>query len=277
MLLHKLGHIEADKRLGRIKEVLCKALDQLGLSDTCAAGEYERNRLALCADSRAVALDGANDGIDSLVLTYDMRAQTVAERIYACELVLCNGACGNAGPYLDDIRKVGHREADGITLRRQTIKALLHAYLARAQLGYARVSLLVCGTLAARLGLERLSFTAYRGKLGGKLLRLLYHRRGESQMRGSLVEQVYRLVGEKTIGNIPLGKRYRALNGVVGYLDTVKALVVALDTAQYLDRSLNRRLLEYDGLKAALKRRVLLDVLAVLGKGGRAYDLYLAL
>ena len=74
-----------------------------------------------------------------------MRAQTVAERIYACELVLCNGTCGNAGPYLDDIRKVGHREADGITLRRQTIKALLHAYLARAQLGYARVSLLVCG------------------------------------------------------------------------------------------------------------------------------------
>ena len=96
-------------------------------------------------------------------------------------------------------------------------------------------------------------------------------------MRGSLVEQVYHLVGEKTIGNIPFGKRYRALNGVVGYLDTVKALVVALDTAQYLDRSLNRRLLEYDGLKAALKRRVLLDVLAVLGKGGRAYDLYLAL
>ena len=239
MLFHELGHVEPYQRLGRVEQILREPLDELGLSDARAARKDEGYGLALCADPRAVALDGADDGVDSLVLTDNVRAQTVAECVYACELVLGDGACGNAGPYLNHICKVGDRKTDGVALRRQAVKALLHAYLARAQLGYAGVSLLVCGVLSARLGLELLALCAYGGELCGKLLRLLYNRRCERKMGGCLVEQVYCLVGQETVGDVALGERDRPLNGIIGSLYAVKALGIALDPAQYLDGGLD--------------------------------------
>ena len=53
-------------------------------------------------------------------------------------------------------------------------------------------------------------------------------------------------------------------------------LIIMCDAAQDLHAVLDRRLRHGDGLEAALKRGVLLDVLAVLGEGSRADDLNFA-
>ena len=72
VLFHKLGHIEADERVGRVEEVLRQLLDKLGLADARGADKDEAHRLMLGRDAHAVAADGRSDSLDSLVLTDDV-------------------------------------------------------------------------------------------------------------------------------------------------------------------------------------------------------------
>ena len=60
------------------------------------------------------------------------------------------------------------------------------------------------------------------------------------------------------------------------YLYAVKDLVSLLESAQYRDRVLHRRLGDHDGLETSFKRRIRLDVLAVFVKRCGAYAVYLA-
>ena len=55
MLFHKLGHIQADERFGRVEQVGGKGIDKLGLSHAGGTCEDERNGLSLVSDAGAVA------------------------------------------------------------------------------------------------------------------------------------------------------------------------------------------------------------------------------
>ena len=72
MLFHKLGHVEADQRVGRVEEVLRQLLDKLGLADARGADKDEAHRLVLGRDAHTIAADGRSDSLNSLVLTDDV-------------------------------------------------------------------------------------------------------------------------------------------------------------------------------------------------------------
>ena len=91
-----------------------------------------------------------------------------------------------------------------------------------------------------------------------------------------LVHEVYGLVGQEAVCNIPVRQRRRRHERVVVDADAVEDLIALLQAAEYGYRVLHRGLGDHDGLEPALERRVLFDVLAVLVERGRAYAVQLA-
>ena len=90
------------------------------------------------------------------------------------------------------------------------------------------------------------------------------------QPRGGLVDEVDRLVGQEAVGDVAVGEHRRGDERGVADLDAVVRLVALLQPAQDRDRVRDGRLADEDRLEAALERRVLLDVLAVLVERRRA-------
>jgi hypothetical protein len=142
---------------------------------------------------------------------------------------------------------------------------------------------LVAGRLGVReLALDRLSHVsrllAHRGELDLELahapLRLVeLDRRGvdlHAQAGGGFVDQVDRLVGQETVGDVAVGEHRRCDEGGVANPDAVVRLVALLQAAEDGDRVGDARLADEDGLETALERGVLLDVLAVLVERRRA-------
>ena len=84
------------------------------------------------------------------------------------------------------------------------------------------------------------------------------------------------LSGQETVADVAMRQRRRCDDGVVGDAHAVVRLVALLESAQNRDRILDARLADVDGLEAALERRVLLDVLAILVERRRADDAQLA-
>ena len=98
----------------------------------------------------------------------------------------------------------------------------------------------------------------------------------DAQTRAGLVDQVDRLVGQVTVGDVPVGEVGRGDERLVGDRDPVVRLVLVADALQDLDRVGERRLVDLDRLEAPLEGGVLLDVLAVLVGGGGTDGLQLA-
>ena len=72
MLLHELGHVEADQRVFAAKEELCQRLGELGLAHARGAEEDERaTRSTRVLQRAAAAANGAAHGADRLVLAND--------------------------------------------------------------------------------------------------------------------------------------------------------------------------------------------------------------
>jgi len=92
----------------------------------------------------------------------------------------------------------------------------------------------------------------------------------ELDARAGLIDQIDGLVGQKAVGDVAVGVRDRELDGGVRVADGVELLVAVLDAHDDLDGVglIGRRNL--DGLEAAFQRAILLDGLAVLGRGGGA-------
>ena len=89
--------------------------------------------------------------------------------------------------------------------------------------------------------------------------------------RACLVHEVYRLIRQEPVGDVPVGERSRRDKRVVVDLYAVEYLVALLQTSQYGYGILYGRLVRHNGLETTLKRGVLLDILAVFVEGGRAY------
>ena len=91
----------------------------------------------------------------------------------------------------------------------------------------------------------------------------------------SLVHNVDGLVGQIAVGDVALGEDDHLADELVGNFDAVVALVIFFDALEDLDCRFDRRLVDDDRLEAPLERRVVFDVLAVLGQRRRADDLNL--
>mmetsp|Transcript_40635 Transcript_40635/g.96532 ORF Transcript_40635/g.96532 Transcript_40635/m.96532 type:complete len:358 (-) Transcript_40635:693-1766(-) len=92
--------------------------------------------------------------------------------------------------------------------------------------------------------------------------------------RGSLVDEVDRLVGEETVRDVALRERHGRLDRLWGEPHPVVHLEPVRDAPEDLDRLRDRRLPHIDWLEAPFERRVLLDVAAVLldGRGSDAFE-----
>ena len=88
--------------------------------------------------------------------------------------------------------------------------------------------------------------------------------------RGRLVHEVHRLVRQEAVGDVAVRKDGGGHQRGILDADVVVRLVPLLEAAQDGDGILDARLIDHDGLEAALERRVLLDVLAVLIQRRRA-------
>ena len=65
-----------------------------------------------------------------------------------------------------------------------------------------------------------------------QLVQLLWHGVAlHAQLRGSLIHEVYRLIRQETVGDIPLGECHRRNAGIVLYAHTVVVLVTFLQTS----------------------------------------------
>src|SRR3954471_21221280 len=85
-----------------------------------------------------------------------------------------------------------------------------------------------------------------------------------------LVDQIDRLVGQEAVGDVAVRLVDRRLDRLARVLDVVERLVAILDADQDIDRLALARRVDLDRREARVERAVLLDVLAVLGRGRRA-------
>ena len=103
MLLHVLGHVDADQRRFAVKELLRQRLGQLGLADTGRSEEQERtDRLVGVAEPGARADDRIRDRLDCLVLSNDSGMQALGDAHDALCFAFEQLGDGDSRPASDD-------------------------------------------------------------------------------------------------------------------------------------------------------------------------------
>ena len=91
-----------------------------------------------------------------------------------------------------------------------------------------------------------------------------------AQAACGLIDQVDGLVGQETVGDVAIGEVGSCHERAIGDMHAVEDLVLLLEATQDRNGVLDGRLADHHGLETTCERRVLLDVLAVLVKRGRA-------
>ena len=108
VLFHKLGHIQADQRVHRIKQIVCQALDQFRLTHTGGTDKDERHRAALGTNTHTVTADCLCNGLHRLILAHNMLFQAVSQTLDLLVLLGLDLGCGNLGPQFDNTGKIFH-------------------------------------------------------------------------------------------------------------------------------------------------------------------------
>ena len=163
----------------------------------------------------------------------------------------------------------------GLPASGQSAQALLTISEVRAQLAQPLLGSLI-QALRVRLGqvgllhAEAVHAAAQLVDFDGRGVQL------HAQARGGLINQVDRLVGQLAPRDVAVRQGRGSNEGTVGDRHLVVGLVLRSDTAQDRNGVLDRGLADEHLLEAALKRRILLDVLTVLVEGGRADHAQLA-
>ena len=220
------------------------------------------------------APDGLRHGPDGVLLADDPLVQLVLHAQQLGGLLLGQLVDRDAGP-------VGQDVGDDLLVDHvEQVDALGPPLLLLGGLALEQLLLL----LAELLGL--LEVLLLDGQLlvladpGDVVLDGLVVRRGghaaDAQAAAGLVDEVDGLVRQVPVGDVAVGQVGGRHHGLVGDGDAVVRLVAVAETLQDLDGVAERRLLDLDGLEAALEGGVLLQVLAVLVEGGGADGLQLA-
>ena len=267
-LTAKLRHIEADERVLAAKEILGERLGELGFA---RAGGAQEDKAAAGAtrvlERRAAAAHGLGNGLDGLVLTDDARLEHAFGLQQAAALALGERGHRHARGHGHDVGNLGDIDGEraGVELGRPGSLGLgelnLGSLLLLGDLGglvhVVALGGLLCGGLEllhAMLGL------AHRlGRAVG----------GDAGAGAGLVNEVDGLIGQEAILDVAVGEVRGGLDSTLRIAHMVVLLVARLERGQDLDRVLDARLLDIDGLEATLEGRVLGEVLAeFLGRGG---------
>ena len=267
-LATELGHVEADERILAAKEVLGERLGELGLA---RAGGTQEDKAAAGAtrvlERRAAAAHGLGNCLDSLILTDDARLEHAFGLQQATALALGKRRHRHARSHGHDVGDLG--DIDG---ERAGVELGGPGGLGLGELNLG--GLLLLGDLGGLVHVVALG-GLLRGGL--KLLHAmlgLTHRlgraiRGDASAGAGLVDEVDGLIGQEAILDVAVGKVRGGLDSTLRIAHMVVLLVARLERGQDLDRVLDARLLDIDGLEATLEGRVLGEVLAeFLGRGG---------
>ena len=271
MLLHVLGHIEADDRLLRAEHRLGKSACKFRLADARRSEEEEgADRTARILNPRTGTPHRLGDRAHRLILTDDTTADVLFESEQTVRFLRRNALYGNSRPLRYNIRN--------IVLRDDNLRALISAVTRRVELGtqfllavtQPRRRLIVltadrCILLLYNLG----NFCTQTRDLVGVADILHAH------TRCCLIHQVDCLVRQTAIRDVALREAHRRANGGILNARTVELLVFTAQPAKNLLCILLARLFHHDGLEAAREGAVLGEVLLVLAECRRADDLHL--
>ena len=267
-LATELGHVEADECILAAKEVLGERLGELGLA---RAGGTQEDKAAAGAtrvlERRTAAAHGLGNCLDSLILTDDARLEHAFGLQQATALALGKRGHRHArshGHDVGDLRDIDGERA-GVELGGPGGLGLgefnLGGLLLLGDLG-GLVHVVALGGLL-RGGLELLyAMLGLAHRLGRAI-------RGDASACAGLVNEVDGLIGQEAILDVAVGKVRGGLDSTLRIAHMVVLLVARLERGQDLDRVLDARLLDIDGLEATLEGRILGEVLAeFLGRGG---------
>ena len=205
VLLHVLGHVDADHRVLVAEQELGQRPGELGLADPRGAEEDERAGGALrVLDPGARAADRLRDGLDRDVLADHPLVELLLHPDELLGLGLGELEDGDPGPHRDDV-------GDLLLADRGALAALAGVPLVlELALLVGQLALVVAqvGGLLELLRLDRRLLGAPR--LLDLLLevavdRRLGHRLDPHPRRG-LVDQVDRLVGQEAVGDVAVGE-----------------------------------------------------------------------
>ena len=250
-------------------------LGELGLAHAGRPNEQERaDRAARILEVRAGTPQRPRNSHRCDLLTDDHLLEFAFEQQQLLALLLLHPAQRNARPVGHDLQHqvVVNGDALLFTLLLPLFGDLFEPgtelFLLVAELG---------GLLEMLLGDRRLLLRADRFDL---LVQGLDVRRtaerGNARPRTGFVHDVDRLVGEKTTGDVPVGKLGRRLHGLVGEHRPMVVLVLAANALEDQYRVGNRGRLDLDRLESAIQRAVLFDILPVLVQRGRPDALHFA-
>ena len=251
MLLHVLGHVEADERALGAEQERGQRPRHLRLAHPRRPQEQERaHRPVRVLEPRARAPDGPRHGGDRVLLRDDPLVQLLLHAQELGRFLLLDRGDGDARPLGDDLVDVAL--GDVVAARAAHVPVLAHDVQVLA----------LRDLLVAEEGraLQRVRAVHHHADLARELRRLL-EGGGVAQLhaRARLVQEVDGLVGQEAVGDVAAGLVDGRLQGLVAVGDVVELLVAVLDAAQDLDRLFFRGRGDLDRLEAPLQRAVLLN------------------
>ena len=267
-LAAELRHVKADERVLAAKEVLGERLGELGLA---RAGGTQEDKAAAGAtrvlERRTAAAHGLGDGLDGLVLADNAGLEHAFGLQQATALALGERGNRHARGHGHDVGNLTHVDGEragvelggpgGLGFGEFNLGGLLLLGDLGGLVHVVALGSLLCGSLEfldAMLGLAH--------RLGCAI-------RGDASAGTGLVNEVDGLIGQEAILNVAVGEVRSGLDGTLRVTHVVVLLVARLERSQDLDRVLDARLLDIDGLEATLEGWVLGEVLAeFLGRGG---------
>ena len=125
VLFHKLGHIQADERFGRVEKLIGKGLDKLCLTHARGSCKDEGHRLFLIGNACAASLDGSDHRIYRLILPHDLLLDARTQSVDLFIFQLGDAGSGDARPHLDHPRQLLGGEDHLLLLFSECVKALL--------------------------------------------------------------------------------------------------------------------------------------------------------
>ena len=275
MLFHEFAHVQADHQPFIAEHRRRERLGKLRFAHARGADEDERtDRSVRVFEPRAGAADRLCNGGNSFLLPDHPLVQLILEMQKPLALLLGELDDGNTRPARDDF---------GDILRADRRVAFAAVFLPVGADGFD-LPFRLFDLLQDILGGEEVVL-AHRLILFGNepldLLFLFLDARGavvavEPCAACRLVNEVDRLIRQKAVGDVAVGKARRRDDRVVADGHFMVRLVLVAQTAQNFDGFLHARLLDVHGGKAALERGIFFDILAVFVDGGRADGLQLA-
>src|SRR5207302_936535 len=265
VLLHELGHVEADQSLLRAKHKLRQGAGNFSLADARGSEEEERaDRPVRILQASARPADGASQGADRLVLRDDPLVQLFFDPEQLLRFFFLDRGDGHAGPPRDDI-------FDVLAVDHSSRRFVEMILLAQGAQVLALLAFFVgVKTCLLELVIRNGVLHAMHDELDALLhFRQLFGQRSLAQFdaRSGFVDQVDGLVRKEAVRDVAIRMRDREVDGLVGIRDGMELLVAVFDPEQNLDCVDLVRRRNLDGLESAFERTVFLDRLPVFARG----------